>query len=404
MVGLGTGAPPQGPSPECFPLVLPTCQSLGPHSPLHPHWPNAWHLPCSPYPLKLAVIPSPRLLLSVPLGFIKAWIKPQLESAFFFPLQPLLDSVLHKVCLQPQAGHCLRCYPEASYREKHPLVLLAVLVASRTLTIELHCCSSWRPTSGSEDIAGPCGRNFQFHWPPDPVGADPFLVGGAPGDWGWQLLAPEESSLSGSCHPWISFGPCRDWLQLTRPLHLRNTDFQLVTVCPECPGQWRRLRHCGYSLRMAPCSVMFLLAIVLWPVIPPASPWIIPQPRANVWRTLANALGQEHICLSMASAEDPMSTCLVGIPLSPDELPSPFNSSLVPFVTQILSHHRNPRDVWRDGIKGLAPLTSEPPELDLLGSANASLCFLFWFSPAPWDSRYTRIKPIKNKYVAAQWC
>ncbi|XP_036250215.1 uncharacterized protein LOC118693622 [Molothrus ater] len=155
---------------------------------------------------------------------------------------------------------------------------------------------------------------------------------------------------------------------------------------------------------MAPYSVMFLLAIILWPVIPPASPWIIPQPRANVWRTLANTLGQEHICLSMASAEDPMSTCLVGIPLSPDELPSPFNSSLVPFVTQTLSHRRNPSNVWRDGIKGLAPLTSEPPELDLLGSTNASLCFLFWFSPVLWDSRYTRIKPIKNKYVAAQWC
>ncbi|XP_036262064.1 uncharacterized protein LOC118701515 [Molothrus ater] len=111
---------------------------------------------------------------------------------------------------------------------------------------------------------------------------------------------------------------CPPRLQLTRPLHLRNTDFQLVTVCPECPGQWRRLGRCGYSLRMAPYSVMFLLAIILWPVIPPASPWIIPQPRANVWRTLANALGQEHICLSMASAEDPMSTCLVGIPLSPE--------------------------------------------------------------------------------------
>ncbi|RMC20351.1 hypothetical protein DUI87_01200 [Hirundo rustica rustica] len=45
-----------------------------------------------------------------------------------------------------------------------------------------------------------------------------------------------------------------------------------------------------------------------------AAAWIIPQPRQNVWVTLAQTLQQENICLSTASTENPMSTCLVGIP------------------------------------------------------------------------------------------
>ncbi|XP_071282027.1 uncharacterized protein [Agelaius tricolor] len=147
-----------------------------------------------------------------------------------------------------------------------------------------------------------------------------------------------------------------------------------------------------------------LTAILLGTLTPPAGPWIVPQPKANVWRTLANALGQEHICLDMGSAEDPMSSCLVGIPLSPNELPSPFNFTLAPLVSGTLSPSVNVQDVWRDGIKGLVPLSSEPPELDLLGSSNAPICFLFHFAPCPWDSRYTWLKPSKTEYEAAQWC
>ncbi|TRZ06827.1 hypothetical protein HGM15179_020279 [Zosterops borbonicus] len=42
-------------------------------------------------------------------------------------------------------------------------------------------------------------------------------------------------------------------------------------------------------------------------------PWIVPQPKANVWRTLAKAMGQDHICLSQGSAEDLISSCLANL-------------------------------------------------------------------------------------------
>ncbi|RMC16672.1 hypothetical protein DUI87_06611 [Hirundo rustica rustica] len=46
------------------------------------------------------------------------------------------------------------------------------------------------------------------------------------------------------------------------------------------------------------------------------------QPKANVWATLARSMGQDHICLTAASADDPLSTCLVGIPFKPEEFPA----------------------------------------------------------------------------------
>ncbi|RMC15203.1 hypothetical protein DUI87_07387 [Hirundo rustica rustica] len=50
--------------------------------------------------------------------------------------------------------------------------------------------------------------------------------------------------------------------------------------------------------------------------------WLVPQSKANVWVTLARAMGQDHICLSAMSADNPLMTCLVGIPFGPKELPS----------------------------------------------------------------------------------
>ncbi|TRZ19195.1 hypothetical protein HGM15179_007868, partial [Zosterops borbonicus] len=38
--------------------------------------------------------------------------------------------------------------------------------------------------------------------------------------------------------------------------------------------------------------------------------WMVPQPKANVWRTLPLAMGQDHICLSQGSAQDPIASCL----------------------------------------------------------------------------------------------
>ncbi|RMC22177.1 hypothetical protein DUI87_03050 [Hirundo rustica rustica] len=55
----------------------------------------------------------------------------------------------------------------------------------------------------------------------------------------------------------------------------------------------------------------------------PTGPRWIPSkwPKANIWTTLAKAMGQDHICLSATSADSPLSTCLVGIPFKPEEFP-----------------------------------------------------------------------------------
>lgn len=50
--------------------------------------------------------------------------------------------------------------------------------------------------------------------------------------------------------------------------------------------------------------------------------WIVPQPKKNIWMALAKTFRQDHLCLSAAAAADSLlSTCLVGIPYSPAELP-----------------------------------------------------------------------------------
>lgn len=47
--------------------------------------------------------------------------------------------------------------------------------------------------------------------------------------------------------------------------------------------------------------------------------WVSIQLRWNIWVTLANMMGQDHMCLSMASTDNLFMTCLVGI-LLPDKL------------------------------------------------------------------------------------
>ncbi|KAF4804385.1 hypothetical protein TURU_008413 [Turdus rufiventris] len=72
-----------------------------------------------------------------------------------------------------------------------------------------------------------------------------------------------------------------------------------------------------------PTQVVFLLTLNSL-----AAAWIIPQPRQNIWVTLAHMLQQENICLSTAAAKDPMSTCLVGIPLQAVEYPARFDTHM----------------------------------------------------------------------------
>ncbi|RMC19404.1 hypothetical protein DUI87_04014 [Hirundo rustica rustica] len=46
-----------------------------------------------------------------------------------------------------------------------------------------------------------------------------------------------------------------------------------------------------------------------------ADGWTVPQPKQNVWVTLANITNQETLCLSVASPDNLYSTCLVGLPM-----------------------------------------------------------------------------------------
>ncbi|RMC10018.1 hypothetical protein DUI87_12813 [Hirundo rustica rustica] len=72
-----------------------------------------------------------------------------------------------------------------------------------------------------------------------------------------------------------------------------------------------------------PRKLYLLLSILLLASLAaPVSGWLVPQSKANVWVTLTRAMGQDHICLSATSADNPLMSCLVGIPNGPKELPS----------------------------------------------------------------------------------
>lgn len=57
------------------------------------------------------------------------------------------------------------------------------------------------------------------------------------------------------------------------------------------------------------CLIRFVL--LFWISTPEIVVWIVPQSKANVWVTLAKAINQDHVCLSMTGVEDSLSTCLV---------------------------------------------------------------------------------------------
>lgn len=138
-------------------------------------------------------------------------------------------------------------------------------------------------------------------------------------------------------------------------------------------------------------SLWFLTILVPW-IIPPSTEWGIPQPRKNVWVTLANALQQDHMCLSMAAASDPLSTCLAGIPYTeyskPKRGPPP----------------ANPLQQWDAWAKILPNAEREPQELELLGSAPAPFCLHFYYKAEEEGEKYTIINPHHRQYTLPEWC
>ncbi|XP_064289396.1 uncharacterized protein LOC135308416 [Passer domesticus] len=145
--------------------------------------------------------------------------------------------------------------------------------------------------------------------------------------------------------------------------------------------------------------------IAFWcATLPTSQPWVVPQPKRNVWKTLASALGQDSICLTTASATDPLSTCLVGIPISPDELPDTLYPSLEPLFNNKINCPSNlyPNVAWRKFSNRLNQSKSEPTEFTLLGSSTAHFCFQFFPFPGQDEKSYTPI--ISSNHTAGNWC
>lgn len=91
--------------------------------------------------------------------------------------------------------------------------------------------------------------------------------------------------------------------------------------------------------------------IIVWVLfaLPPAAVWIVPQPRQNIWVTSAKIL-QDSLCMSIESVNDPLSTCLVGIPLTA-------NNYLH------VGKRPTPVDTWDEWTKILLHASEEPQEL-----------------------------------------
>nr|XP_054485903.1 uncharacterized protein LOC129118529 [Agelaius phoeniceus]XP_054485904.1 uncharacterized protein LOC129118529 [Agelaius phoeniceus]XP_054485905.1 uncharacterized protein LOC129118529 [Agelaius phoeniceus] len=139
-----------------------------------------------------------------------------------------------------------------------------------------------------------------------------------------------------------------------------------------------------------------ILPLLLLTAVHPGQMWIVPQPQANVWTTLARVLNQDHICLSASSVSDPMSTCLVGIPSKYDEFPPTLAAPLPPVY--------NPLSPWSKLIDRQAVAEKEPQEFELLGSAKAFYCVQFTFTPKDQVDLYHEVKQFKVNYTAKIWC
>ncbi|XP_053787455.1 uncharacterized protein LOC128781684 [Vidua chalybeata] len=119
---------------------------------------------------------------------------------------------------------------------------------------------------------------------------------------------------------------------------------------------------------------------------------MVPQPKENVWVTLAKSIGQEQLCMALGGVDNPLSTCLVGVPLSENDFP-------------LTAMKPNSADSWGSWIRTLPQAPQEPQELDLLGSTRAHFCIRF-YTKAPQGKIEHNIKevtPTDKKYIN-EWC
>ncbi|TRZ07396.1 hypothetical protein HGM15179_019703 [Zosterops borbonicus] len=142
--------------------------------------------------------------------------------------------------------------------------------------------------------------------------------------------------------------------------------------------------------------------------MPHAFSWVVPQPSHNVWVTLAKTLNQDNLCLSMGILDNPLPTCLVGIPLVADDWPIT-NSDLL----HTTGKRPNPVDTWDEWMEMLPNAPEEPQELDLLGSSKSTYCVKFylrrpsrhWPEIDQAKNTYRKdISPINRDYNNLSWC
>lgn len=157
------------------------------------------------------------------------------------------------------------------------------------------------------------------------------------------------------------------------------------------------------------CSCTILL-LLLASLVMPTDEWIVPQPKANVWKTLARSLGQDHICLSSSSSTSLMSTCLVRIPFSQEQFPNSISfhqaqANRLKVKTKYvqvggISYKfkllvENLLWLWGEWVKSLPEMDKEPQELELMGSLAASWCVQFEYPVLPeYQSEYLIVRQV----------
>lgn len=141
------------------------------------------------------------------------------------------------------------------------------------------------------------------------------------------------------------------------------------------------------------------------PCLPSSSDVDDPQPKQNIWVTLAKTLQQDSLCMPMGSVNIPLSTCLVGIPLTT-------NNYLY------TGKKPNPVDTWDEWTRILPHAPEEPQEMDLLGSSQVMCCVQFYYrrpnqhwtfsetgrSMAGYVYRKNATPNDKNTYTLINWC
>ncbi|XP_037985884.1 uncharacterized protein LOC119698248 [Motacilla alba alba] len=127
--------------------------------------------------------------------------------------------------------------------------------------------------------------------------------------------------------------------------------------------------------------------------------WAPPQPKTDIWVTMANLTNQEAICLSLSSPGNPFTTCLVGVPADPWPCPSRI-------ATCRTSDARFSIDNWDQWISHFPTAPQEPQELELLGSVMADACLKFSHkSQLPAKNHSTIVTSSMAVYRnATAWC